>query len=124
MVKSVYSRISETHRSTGIPGYVLERAYLLSWTLAGISQVPSLLDTLVFKGGTALRKCYFGDYRFSEDLDFTGLHGVPTGADMEHAVQEACDITRYLLKNPIPWILPASATLKGIRIRETKKLSG
>jgi predicted nucleotidyltransferase component of viral defense system len=25
----------------------------------------------VFKGGTCLRKCYFGDYRFSEDLDFT-----------------------------------------------------
>ena len=25
----------------------------------------------VFKGGTCLRKCHFGDYRFSEDLDFT-----------------------------------------------------
>ena len=27
---------------------------------------------LVFKGGTALRKAYFADYRFSADLDFTG----------------------------------------------------
>ncbi len=26
---------------------------------------------LAFKGGTALKKCYFADYRFSEDLDFT-----------------------------------------------------
>jgi len=26
---------------------------------------------LLFKGGTCLRKCYFSDYRFSEDLDFT-----------------------------------------------------
>ncbi len=26
---------------------------------------------LAFKGGTALKRCYFGDYRFSEDLDFT-----------------------------------------------------
>ena len=26
---------------------------------------------LRFKGGTCLRKCYFPDYRFSEDLDFT-----------------------------------------------------
>jgi len=25
----------------------------------------------IFKGGTCLRKCYFKDYRFSEDLDFT-----------------------------------------------------
>ncbi len=24
-----------------------------------------------FKGGTCLRKCYFPNYRFSEDLDFT-----------------------------------------------------
>ena len=24
-----------------------------------------------FKGWTALKRCYFGDYRFSEDLDFT-----------------------------------------------------
>lgn len=27
----------------------------------------------MFKGGTCLRKCYFRDYRFSEDLDFTFL---------------------------------------------------
>jgi uncharacterized protein len=26
---------------------------------------------LGFKGGTALKCCYFGDYRFSEDFDFT-----------------------------------------------------
>jgi predicted nucleotidyltransferase component of viral defense system len=28
-------------------------------------------QSLRFKGGTCLRKIYFGDYRFSEDLDFT-----------------------------------------------------
>jgi predicted nucleotidyltransferase component of viral defense system len=28
-------------------------------------------QSLRFKGGTCLRKTYFGDYRFSEDLDFT-----------------------------------------------------
>jgi len=27
--------------------------------------------TLVFKGGTALHHCYLGQYRFSEDLDFS-----------------------------------------------------
>jgi predicted nucleotidyltransferase component of viral defense system len=26
---------------------------------------------LVFKGGTCLKKCYYADYRFSRDLDFT-----------------------------------------------------
>ncbi|WP_353616855.1 nucleotidyl transferase AbiEii/AbiGii toxin family protein [Cytophaga sp. FL35] len=28
----------------------------------------------MFKGGTCLRKCYFPDYRFSEDLDFTSTN--------------------------------------------------
>ncbi len=53
-----------------IPETVLERDYCLSWFLVGLSR-SSLRDRLAFKGGTALKKCYFGDYRFSEDLDFT-----------------------------------------------------
>lgn len=53
-----------------IPEAVLERDYCLSWFLAGLSKT-SLTDLLVFKGGTAIKKCYIPDYRFSEDLDFT-----------------------------------------------------
>jgi uncharacterized protein len=49
---------------------VLERDYCLAWFLVGLSRAP-LRDRLIFKGGTALKRCYFGDYRFSEDLDFT-----------------------------------------------------
>jgi uncharacterized protein len=49
---------------------VLERDYCLAWFLVGLSRTP-LRDVLVFKGGTALKRCFFGDYRFSEDLDFT-----------------------------------------------------
>jgi predicted nucleotidyltransferase component of viral defense system len=49
---------------------VLERDYCLAWFLVGLSRSP-VRETLVFKGGTALKRCYFGDYRFSEDLDFT-----------------------------------------------------
>jgi predicted nucleotidyltransferase component of viral defense system len=36
----------------------------------GLSKT-SLVDLLAFKGGTAIKKCYVPDYRFSEDLDFT-----------------------------------------------------
>lgn len=53
-----------------IPEAVLEKDYCLSWFLVGIS-ATSLRDILVFKGGTAIKKCYIPDYRFSEDLDFT-----------------------------------------------------
>ena len=53
-----------------IPESVLERDYCLAWFLAALAQ-SDLKATLGFKGGTALKRCYFGDYRFSEDLDFT-----------------------------------------------------
>jgi predicted nucleotidyltransferase component of viral defense system len=53
-----------------IPEVVLERDYCMAWFLVGLSR-SALRDVLAFKGGTALKRCYFGDYRFSEDLDFT-----------------------------------------------------
>jgi predicted nucleotidyltransferase component of viral defense system len=55
-----------------IPESALERDYCLAWFLSMLSQT-ALHRILAFKGGTALKRCYFGDYRFSEDLDFTLL---------------------------------------------------
>ena len=52
-----------------IPESVLDD-YCLAWFLEELA-VADLRATLGFKGGTALKRCYFGDYRFSEDLDFT-----------------------------------------------------
>jgi uncharacterized protein len=49
---------------------VLERDYCLAWLLCALAK-SDLKPILGFKGGTALKRCYFGDYRFSEDLDFT-----------------------------------------------------
>ncbi len=49
----------------------LERDYVIGWVLRAIYYSDALADTMVFKGGTALRKIYFASYRFSEDLDFT-----------------------------------------------------
>ncbi len=49
----------------------IEKDYVLTWVLFGISNNEILKKALVFKGGTVLKKCYFNDYRFSEDLDFT-----------------------------------------------------
>jgi len=59
-----------------IPERILERDYSISWFLVGLSRSP-LRERLFFKGGTALKKCYFPNYRFSEDLDFTLREGVP-----------------------------------------------
>jgi predicted nucleotidyltransferase component of viral defense system len=50
----------------------IEKDYVLTWTLLAIANSP-LRDRLAFKGGTAIKKVYEPDYRFSEDLDFTLL---------------------------------------------------
>ena len=96
-MKPLRTRLEDIRRRLGIRWEVLERDYLLSWVLAGIDAVPELKRTLVFKGGTALKKCYFGDYRFSEDLDFSGLKDTPTGGDLAEAIVRACDEARGLL---------------------------
>jgi hypothetical protein len=59
-----------------IPESVLERDYCLAWFLAALAG-SDLQRSLAFKGGTALKRCYFADYRFSEDLDFTLLAPMP-----------------------------------------------
>lgn len=60
----------------------IEKDYVLSWILFGISKNELLLKYLVFKGGTVLKKVYFRDYRFSEDLDFTLLDEKITNDDL------------------------------------------
>lgn len=101
-MKSLRIRLQEARKRLGTPWEILERDYILSWILAGISHVRLLEDTLVCKGGTALKKCYFGEYRFSEDLDFSGLRGVPTGEVMESAIREACNMAVNLLEEYAP----------------------
>ncbi|MSQ51327.1 MAG: nucleotidyl transferase AbiEii/AbiGii toxin family protein [Betaproteobacteria bacterium] len=67
---SLISNASVTAGGRRIPEAVIERDYVLAWFLVGLAG-HSLRDVLAFKGGTALRHCWFEDYRFSEDLDFT-----------------------------------------------------
>ena len=101
-MRPLRTRLQEARRRLSIPWVALERDYLLSWILAGISRTPVLRDTLVFKGGTALRKCYFGDYRFSEDLDFSTLKGIPTGNEMEELIRKVCGTAVRLLDEFAP----------------------
>lgn len=66
---------------------LLDLDYSLGCFLAGLGQ-QNLAGHWRFKGGTCLRKCYFPDYRFSEDLDFTAESRL-TEANLKAIVEKA-----------------------------------
>lgn len=66
--------IQQKANADGVRDQQIEKDYILSWILFGISKHEQLSKAIVFKGGTVLKKVYFKDYRFSEDLDFTLLN--------------------------------------------------
>lgn len=49
---------------------ILEKDYAITNFLYGLSKIKEK-EFFVFKGGTAIRKTYFPEWRYSEDLDFT-----------------------------------------------------
>ena len=55
----------------GVVKSTVDKDWTLGHFVAAIYSEASLREALIFKGGTCLKKCYFPDYRFSEDLDFT-----------------------------------------------------
>lgn len=115
-----------------IPEAVLERDYCLAWFLVGLSRSP-LRDNLAFKGGTALKRCYFGNYRFSEDLDFsltkaTNLESILAGFKKIYTgIKESSGvIIRFSRKdrkshqNSHSFYLAYEGPLPGTTIREVK----
>lgn len=49
----------------------IDKDWVLGHFIDAIFSIPECRRNLIFKGGTCLKKCWFNDYRFSEDLDFT-----------------------------------------------------
>jgi uncharacterized protein len=76
--------------------------------LNGLASHP-LREVLVFKGGTALRRCWFKDYRFSEDLDFTltcaiALEDILSGlAEIFASALLICDLQKCVLNSKLSW---------------------
>lgn len=68
---TVQNLIRERANEGGVPFWVVEKDYALSYLLAAVSETEELGKNLVLKGGTALRKMYFKGYRFSEDIDYS-----------------------------------------------------
>jgi predicted nucleotidyltransferase component of viral defense system len=81
--------IQNKAREVGVRDQQIEKDYILSWILQGVAQHTELSKALAFKGGTVLKKVYFEDYRFSEDLDFTLLENEITNKQIFEWFTEA-----------------------------------
>ena len=55
----------------GVPPDTIDKDWVLSNFLKVLFSKEWAKQNLVFKGGTCLKKCYFENYRFSEDIDLT-----------------------------------------------------
>jgi len=53
---------------------LIEKDIIIHSILQELTNDFMFKEAFVFKGGTCLIKCYFGYYRFSEDLDFTYIN--------------------------------------------------
>ena len=68
--------LKDFSKKYGVPASTINKDWVLGHFVAGIYDNLYLKERLIFKGGTCLKKCYFEDYRFSEDLDFTVIHPI------------------------------------------------
>ena len=95
----VISRGLVTQRANDerLPAQTIERDYILANVCADVGAVGDA--RLVFKGGTLLRLCYFEDYRYSADLDFSALEGL-TAADAIAIVGAAVTACRHRIEAP------------------------
>lgn len=112
-MKPLDVRLRESAKQNRILLDVIEKDYAQSYVLAGLMSQPSLKDTLVFKGGTALKKIFFGSYRFSEDLDFSTIHP-PSREELEEIISQSTEETRRLLETY------GRFTVEVKRLRETR----
>jgi uncharacterized protein len=94
--------LQQHSRKAGLPLDTVAKDYVIGHVLAAISAQPGLRSALVFKGGTALKKLYFGEYRFSEDLDYTAVRA-PSGKVLETALRRAADESARTLSERGPF---------------------
>ncbi len=100
--------IQQKANAVGVRDQQIEKDYILSWILLGISKHEQLSKTIVFKGGTVLKKVYFEDYRFSEDLYFTLLNGKIPNEQIFAWFKEVFEIIKDEANIPLDIIDPES----------------
>ena len=86
------SEISKMAYHLGLGDKTIEKDYVLTWVLIAIAN-STFNNLLAFKGGTAIKRMYIPDYRFSEDLDFTLIEPNTPSNDVINGIESL-----------IPWL--------------------
>lgn len=68
-----YKEIQQMAKELKMDESAIDKDWMLGHFLNAMFSFSDISENFVFKGGTCLKKNYFPDYRFSEDLDFTLL---------------------------------------------------
>lgn len=71
----------------------VERDYVFGWLLKSIYENDYLRSKLVFKGGNCLRKAFYPDTRFSQDLDFSVRDAIDV-AQVGEQINDACRVAQ------------------------------
>jgi predicted nucleotidyltransferase component of viral defense system len=105
--------IQRLARDGGVPATTVEKDQLLDVVLDQVALSPDEGVSLCFKGGTAIRKLYIPDYRFSEDLDFTfeGDWDMPVLRHWLSSIAEATERATGLSR-------------RGLTVRESRDVPG
>lgn len=87
------ARIVEIAEQLGMPANTVDKDYVIGHFLNELFNNDFAQGNFIFKGGTCLKKCYFGTYRFSEDIDITVRNAE---FDMEESqIRQVCDMIRH-----------------------------
>ncbi|MBI5574055.1 MAG: nucleotidyl transferase AbiEii/AbiGii toxin family protein [Elusimicrobia bacterium] len=65
-----YNYVRKLSEEIGVPEETIEKDFCIELLLNRFCNSALLIKNLVFRGGTALKKMYFPEFRYSEDLDF------------------------------------------------------
>lgn len=87
-----YSEIEAESSKVGVSAATIEKDYHLDWYLAGLLSV-NLFSQFSFYGGTAIKKIFIPNHRFSEDIDLI------SGGKLEaNAIRQILDRTHKFLE--------------------------
>jgi uncharacterized protein len=94
--RKLLNDLQENASGAQLPLETVEQDYAISYLLAALAQIPELSEVLVFRGGTALRKCFFENYRYSKDLDYSVRGSLPL-SKYNHLLDQGATTAREVL---------------------------